>query len=435
MKVLFYPRRHAPEQKGGDFIALQHTLGALEARGVQCALSTDATLDLTAYDVVHLYSLGDPYSAIPFALNARRQRKPIVVTPIYWRHDQWLAARLQPVPQRIEHSLAALSTDEQARVRRMIQVEESIYTGAHRLVIQLAARVFALSKMERAILRDDFGARDEQLAVTYNGADASFAQGNAERFLQQHQIPTRDFVLCVARVDERKNTIGLVRAWNDETTPLALVGRAPDPAYLEMCRAIAKPHIYFLGALPPSQVADAGAAAKVHVMASWWEEQGMAALEAALAGCNLVMTQNGPGREYFGDACFTCDPADEASIRAAIRAALDAPRQTALAARVRERFTWDAAADVLVAQYHQAAAEKIDPHVESSATMETLSRQLCELSALKTPDLLALELQMREQQAWMRELEQIAEQRARRRVNLSAVPLLKNFAAWWERRA
>lgn len=430
MNVLFYPRRRAPEQKGGDFLALQETLRALEARGIRGAISTDASLDLQPYDVVHLYSLGDPYSAIPFALHALHQRKPIVTTPIYWRHDQWIDARMHPAPQRVEHSLAALAPDEQARVLRMIQVEEEIYTGAHRLVIQLAARVLALSDMERAILRDDFGAREEQLAVTFNGVNASFAQGSAERFLQKHHIPARDFVLCVARVDERKNTIGLIRAWNQETVPLVLVGRAPDPAYLDMCRAVAGPHVYFLGPLSPAEVADAGAAAKVHVMASWWEEQGMAALEAALAGCNVVMTQNGPGREYFGAACFTCDPGAEASIHAAIRAALDAPRDPALAARIRERFTWDAAADVLTDVYAQAAREPIASRAEHADTMYALAKWLCELRALKTPDRVALEKQRREQAAWMRELEQIAARRAK-----FGLPLFKQLAAWWERRA
>ncbi|MBI4673965.1 MAG: glycosyltransferase family 4 protein [Chloroflexi bacterium] len=408
MNVLFYPRRRAPQQKGGDFIALRETLRALEPRGVRGGISTDATLDLTPYDVVHLYSLGDPYSAIPFALNAQRQHKPIVTTPIYWRHDQWIDARLHPAPHRPEHSLAALAADEQARILRLIQVEEAIYTGAHRFVIQLASRVLALSEMEREILRTDFGARPEQLAVTFNGVAASFAQGNAERFLQAHHIPARDFVLCVARVDERKNTIGLIRAWNREPVPLVLVGRAPNPAYLEMCRAIAGAHVYFLGPLSPADVADAGAAARVHIMASWWEEQGMAALEAALAGCNVVMTQNGPGREYFGDACFTCDPADESSIHAALCAALNAPRQPALAARVRERFTWDAAADILVQVYAQASREQAASQTACTNEMVTLSKLLCELRALKMSDVVALERQTHEQQAWIRELERIA---------------------------
>lgn len=428
MNVLLYPRRRAPAQKGGDFIALQETIRALEPRDVHCTISTDASLDLTPYDVVHLYSLGDPYSAIPFALNAQRQRKPIVTTPIYWRHNQWLNARLHPAPHRIEHSLAALARDEQARVLRMIQVEEAIYTGAHRLVIELAARVLALSDMERAILRDDFGAREEQLAVTFNGVNPSFAQGNAERFLQSHHIPARDFVLCVARVDERKNTIGLIRAWNRETVPLVLVGRAPNHAYLEMCRAISGPHVYFLGALSPAEVADAGAAAKVHVMASWWEEQGLAALEASLAGCNIVMTQNGPGREYFGDACFTCDPADEDSIHAAVREALDAPRQPALAARVRKHFTWNLTADVLIRMYEQAAGGATEPRTECADTMFALSKSLCELRALKSRDIGALESQLREQQIWLRELERIAAMHAGWR-NHPAARWMRQFAS------
>ncbi len=408
MKVLFYPRRAAPQQRGGDFIALEETIRALETRGVECTISTDADLDLALFDVVHLYSLGDPYSALPYTLNAQRQHKPIVTTPIYWRHNQWLDARKDAETYRTEHSLSALSDQERKRAVRLIEVEEEIYTEAHRLVIQLAARVLALSERERAIFASDFGAGDTQVEVTYNGVTSSFAAGDADRFLQTHHIPTRDFVLSVARVDERKNTMGLIRAWNDAPVPLVLIGRAPNPAYLEMCRTLAKPHIYFLGALPPSEVADAGAAAKVHVMASWWEEQGMAALEAGLAGCNLVMTKNGPGREYFGDACFTCDPADEASIRAAIEAALAAPRNPALAERIRKTFTWDAAADVLARTYEQAVRE--EPRAVDTAvpTIANLKQLLCERRELEAAARVTLEKQLLAQQAWTRELEQMA---------------------------
>ncbi len=48
-------------------------------------------------------------------------------------------------------------------------------------------------------------------------------------------------------------------------------------------------------------LASAYAAARVFALPSWFETPGLAALEAALAGCAVVITPYGSTREYFGD--------------------------------------------------------------------------------------------------------------------------------------
>lgn len=424
MNVLFYPRRRALEQRGGDLLALQETIRALEALDIRATISTDPSLDLTPFEFVHLYSLGDPFSALEFAFNALRQNKPLVTTPIYWRRDQWLDARINPQPNHPEHSLDALTPEEYARVKRVFQLEHDIFRGAHQLILNLAARVFVLSHAEGQILHDEFGVPFEKLAVTPNGVNPAYAHGDAERFLRTHSIPTRDFVLCVARVEERKNSLGVIRAWRSERVPLVFVGRVPDAAYFEMCRAAADTHVYFCGALPPEQVADACAAARVHVMASWWEEQGMAALEAGIAGCNLVMTQNSPGREYFGSACFMCDPGDESSIHDAICTALEAPRDDALPSRIRENFTWERAAQTLASEYRAVAP--ITRSLDGAALLQ-LTNQLMEMWQIKRARYQELQDAAQRQDIWIKELEHIA---ARRRERLYTLPLIGPIATW-----
>ena len=48
-------------------------------------------------------------------------------------------------------------------------------------------------------------------------------------------------------------------------------------------------------------LASAYAAARVFALPCWFETPGLAALEAALAGCAVVITPYGSTREYFGD--------------------------------------------------------------------------------------------------------------------------------------
>jgi hypothetical protein len=61
----------------------------------------------------------------------------------------------------------------------------------------------------------------------------------------------------------------------------------------------------------------------------------IAALEAALAGCTVVITNRGSTREYFGDRALYCDPQNVASIRVALDPALELERTHELARRIR----------------------------------------------------------------------------------------------------
>ena len=62
-------------------------------------------------------------------------------------------------------------------------------------------------------------------------------------------------------------------------------------------------------------------ASKVHALPSWSETTGLVSLEAALCGCNIVTTDRGYTRDYFGDMAWYCDPYDNRSIRRAVEAA------------------------------------------------------------------------------------------------------------------
>lgn len=430
LKVLFWFRRQ-PETRGGDWTALQHYAAALRAHNVESEISDNPAQDLTPYAFVHLYNLCDPYLTLEYVVSAARQNKAFAATPIYWNHAQWLAARANATPAaRPEFFLGKLSDEEWREVRATQAREHEFFMAVQQFALRAASIVFTLSDAEAALLTRDFGIAPARLCTTYNGVDLRYAQGDAARFFQNFGL--RDFVLCAARIEERKNTIGLIRAWRKETVPLVLAGRAPDARYLALCRAEATANIHFVGALTPEQVADAFAAARVHVMASWWEEQGLAALEAGLNNLNLVMTQNGPGREYFGDACFTCDPADPDSIRAAIQRALDAPRPTNLASQLAEKFTWARAAERTRAAYDAAcAAREMQPPILDSLNLSELAARLAELMYLKQTAYETLERHAQKQDAWAQELQAIIQ--AHDRARWGGLPFGQTLKRWLTR--
>jgi hypothetical protein len=157
-------------------------------------------------------------------------------------------------------------------------------------------------------------------------------------------------------------------------------------------------------------------------------------LEAALGNLNLLMTQNGPGREYFGAACFSCDPAEPASIRAAIQNALAAPRPPNLATRLAEKFTWTRAAERTRAAYDAAlAAGAMNPPAWDTAALSEIAGRMAELLYLKHMAYEKLETQARQTDAWAHELETIVAAHAHARARWSALPFARTLSQWLRR--
>ena len=71
-------------------------------------------------------------------------------------------------------------------------------------------------------------------------------------------------------------------------------------------------------------------------------------------GANLVITEKGDTRDYFGDLVHYCQPDSLDSIREAVLAAYHEPRSKALRERILERYTWQKAGEATLAAYEIA---------------------------------------------------------------------------------
>jgi glycosyltransferase involved in cell wall biosynthesis len=222
----------------------------------------------------------------------------------------------------------ALVTKGRARLRPLVREMLRGYRAVQRELARCADAVIALSEAEASILKRTFGAR--RVRVCPVGVEPGPAV----------HAPPRDSVLCVALFSERKNQLALIRAVRD--VPLVFVG-GPAPFYewyYEQCRRAAGKNVEFLGRLGYRDLAAQYAAAKVHALPSHWEAAGMSSLEAAAAGCNVVVGDVPPVREYFGERAWYCRPTGLRSIGWAVADALAAPRDSRRAGEwVGERYS------------------------------------------------------------------------------------------------
>lgn len=101
----------------------------------------------------------------------------------------------------------------------------------------------------------------------------------------------------------------------------------------------------FVSQVPQRTVFELMLTARVNVLTSWIETPGLVSLEALYAGCNIVVTDKGSVREYFGDHAYYCEPDDLESIRNAVGMAMKAPPPSQeLRRKIVSDYSWSKAA-------------------------------------------------------------------------------------------
>ncbi len=354
MKVLFLSRATLYSVFGGDTVQVDATARYLRQLGVEVDIRLcNETIDYGAYDLLHIFNVIRPADTIR---HVRASGKPYVLSTIYVDFSEY--------EKRSRKGLAGLATrllrrDQQEYLKAIlrgvlngerIQSPEYWWLGHRKAVQQLAKGAAVLlpnsgSEYER-FSRDYQIHKDYQ--IVYYGLDETV-------FRRPEEVAPRedDLVICVARIEGKKNQLNLIRALNGTGYRLLLIGEpAPNhKRYYEACRAEAGSNVQFEGFVPQDQLYRYYQRAKVHVLASWNETCGLSSLEAGYYGCQIVITDKGDTREYYRDHAWYCDPADPESIRSAIEAAAAAPITNHLRTAVRQQFNWNQAALDTLAAY------------------------------------------------------------------------------------
>jgi len=206
--------------------------------------------------------------------------------------------------------------------------------GATRAGLLRADAVIAPTHALASALQAVYGATG--LTVVHNGRAPNLAPA----------VAGRRGVLTAGRLwDEGKGVACLDRVASRLGLPFAASGsiRAPDGA------GIVLRHLRLLGVLDESAMAAAMAGARVFASAARYEPFGLAVLEAAQAGCALVLSDIPSFRELWDDAAVFVAPGDEAGWVSALTASHADPALGAAARARAARYTADAMVDATAA--------------------------------------------------------------------------------------
>ncbi|GLS78912.1 glycosyltransferase family 4 protein [Oharaeibacter diazotrophicus] len=376
---------------GGPSVRVPKTAALMRDRGTRAEALSFPTSKLTGFDLVHAYNIWPPASAARIARRAAALGKPFVFSPIlldlseapYWQHEVMRTARKVEAP---EDARAIFAEARRLHLvdrpgARAIEEPEPGYLGGLREIGEIADAVVYLSEYERKLYRRLSPSEPAISRLIVNPVDAAhFADGDPDMFREAHGLG--DYVLCVARVEHRKNQLMLAIAAREAGLPLVLVGHAGDEAYANHVRRLGGPDLVMVNRLDPGSpmLRSAIAGARVVTLPSWAEGAPLAALEAGAAGARLLLSDRSSEREYFGDHARYCDPSDPDSIRDELVAMWDLSgregrHDAALAEHVRTTFSWERHVDSTLDLYREVREARGEGRVPTAAarlaTVET----------------------------------------------------------------
>ncbi|RKI63725.1 glycosyltransferase [Corallococcus sp. AB049A] len=244
-------------------------------------------------DVVHLN--GYCHGALPV-------RAPVLVVAHSCVLSWWEAVKREPAPERYERYRAEVAK------------------GLH-----AASVVVAPTRAMLEAVRRHYGALPDARIIPN--------ARRAEDFVPATKEP---FVLAAGRLwDEAKNLTALEAAAQELPFPIHVAGDATPPGNGAVATTRStRP----LGHLPPPVLARWMARASVYALPARYEPFGLSALEAALAGCALVLGDIPSLREVWGDAARFVPPDDPRALARTLRFLMSHPAEReSLAARGRQR--------------------------------------------------------------------------------------------------
>lgn len=354
MKVAFISRATLYSTPGGDTKQLDMTAHYLRNMNVEVDVYlTDQSIDYSKYDLLHFFNIIRPADILG---HVKKAEKPYAVSTIFLDYGEFEKKTRGGLMKWMNTVFSEDQIEYIKAIARWVKNGEKIgsykyllwgHSRCVRYIAEHAGILLPNSENEYRRFVKKYGV-EQKYHVIPNGIDNNVAAKVSKKNPKYENV-----ILCVARIEGRKNQLNLIRALNNTQYKVYIHGK-PSPnniGYYEQCRKEAADNIHFSEWLTEDELYEMYHSAKVHILPSYFETTGLSSLEAAVMGCNIVVTEKGDTRDYFKDDAWYCNPDDTDSIKDAVDKAYNAPYDPAFKERILKNYTWERAAEETLAGY------------------------------------------------------------------------------------
>lgn len=353
MKILMISRSTLFSLPGGDSVQIENTAKYLRQLGVFVEIKlTNEIIDYTKYDLIHFFNIIRPSDIIG---HIKKSNLPYVVSPIFVEFDN-VEKSNKGVRSYLYRLLGSDGIEYVKTIARMIRNGEKI--GDWRYVI--FGHKYSLKKVirEAKLLLPNSNSEMNRLVKKYNEKQMYEVIPNAiDKNVFDTSITANELyhnaVVCVGQITPRKNQLNVIRALNGSSLNVYIIGKPSRNAikYFQQCKKEATDNIHFIEYIEHNELAKIYKAARVHVLASWFETTGLVSIEAAIMGCNVVITDEGDQREYFKDFATYCEANSVKSIKKAVEMAYQKKYNESIKEYIFSNYTWEITAKKTLEAY------------------------------------------------------------------------------------
>ncbi|MDP8313973.1 MAG: glycosyltransferase [Candidatus Celaenobacter antarcticus] len=325
--------------RGGPTYKILCLRDELEKMGVDVHLFDmwDYGMKFTDDDLIHIFNAN--IYTYPLAINLKLYGAKYVVNPIFYSNHS---------AQKI-HMYRML----EAPFRKIFKRTYSDYFFT-KYICDNAERVLPNTRDEGNILNSALGIKREKIEVIHNGVEERFAYADPSLFEKKYGL--KDFILYVGHLGAvRKNGPKIIEALKKIDNPAVIIADVLKNEEGAACREeIEKSNnITFIEWLKHDDPMFASAYAACHtfILPTRYETPGRAALEAGLAGANIVITPYGGTREYFEHFAEYVEPHSVDSIKKGVVRSLNKKKNDQLKEHILSRFVWEIIAAKTVDMY------------------------------------------------------------------------------------
>ncbi|MGJ0843078.1 glycosyltransferase [Clostridium tertium] len=362
MRVLIQNRPNMFKVPGGDTVQLLKTKEKLENLGVEVDVTTEIyPKNIDKYDIVHIFNVTRINECYLQFWNAKKMNKKIVISPIYHSKeqlDEYEKKALRGIVKILKNFLKNNEILEIAkaffRVLKNISGFKGLikqifigYTNMQKNVLLNADMILPNSQMELEFIERELGLKIDKRKVRIipNAVEIGKEVDQIDKNIFFSKFGVTDFVFCVGRIEPLKNQLGIIEALKDTKYKIVFAGKL-NKKHKKYCKEFLNKvenneNIYYVDQLAENMLFSAYRNAKVTVISSWFETTGLVGLEAAKMGSNLVITEKGYTRDYYGDYVEYCSPDDHESILKAIEKTYNKPVNDTLIEKLNDDFNWD----------------------------------------------------------------------------------------------
>ncbi|WP_336269499.1 glycosyltransferase [Vreelandella arctica] len=351
---------HGDEKKslGGPSVRVPKTVEALLENNVNAEYIQTNKKPISEANIAHVFNIWHPDTCFEKIASYKKNGKKIVFSPIFLNlaNHKLFSQDLPGVFQNYKNfESKIIEIDKKIAGEPNLPIRE-IFPGYHKQVAactKMADHIICLSEYELKCLQY-LDAINDNHSIVRNPVDSDrFNKSSETLFKQQYGLD--EYILCVGRIEPRKNQLMVAEAARRLGKKVVFIGHEGNPNYARLVKERAGEYGVFIPRIAPNNplLGSAFVGASVFTLPSWSEGAPLAALEASSTGVPMVLSDRSSEREYFGNYAKYVRPSDLDGLTHKLEESLLKKKSKEQENFIKKSFTWDKNAAETAAAYEK----------------------------------------------------------------------------------